>query len=121
MKEHLSRRQLSHMAGAAALLAGTEAHAQNEPSDALPGLREYVLSVFDIERIAQPMTEVGTFTFHALPDAPPGQFAAWHVPPACTRIEQVYLEPLGSEDGSGGMLLVSRSGLTDRSSSPRAN
>ena len=114
MKEYLSRRQLSHMAGAAALLAGTRAHAEGESMERWPGLREYVLSVFDMDRIVRSMTEVGTFQFKPLPDAPPGQWTAWNVPAECTRIEQAYLEPLGSEDGSGGIRLVKFHGVEQR-------
>ena len=101
--EYLSRRRL--IAGAVALTVSTGTRAQSEASDASLGLREYVMSVFNIERIARPMTEAGSFTLVALPDAPPGQFAAWHLPPSCTRIEQAYLSPMSSENG-GGIRLV---------------
>jgi catechol 2,3-dioxygenase-like lactoylglutathione lyase family enzyme len=73
-----------------------------------------VLSVFDIPRVARPMTEAGSFSLSALPDAPRGQFAAWHVPPSCTRIEQAYLAPMGSPNGTGGIRLVKFHGAPQR-------
>lgn len=63
------------------------------------GLQEIVFSVFDIDRIAVPMVEVGGYTRAALPDAPPEQWAAWDVPAACTRIEQCLLTPGGDDRG----------------------
>ncbi|MDX2224344.1 MAG: hypothetical protein SFV21_16455, partial [Rhodospirillaceae bacterium] len=118
MLEHLSRRQAGVISGAAALAAGpaasTEVRAQDAGPGASPGLREYVLSVFDLDRIVRPMTEAGSFSFTALPDAPRGQFAAWRVPPACTRIEQGYLTPMGSTDGGGGIRLVKFHGAPQR-------
>ncbi|MCB2106760.1 MAG: hypothetical protein KDE14_03615 [Rhodobacteraceae bacterium] len=118
MFEHLSRRHISRVMGAAALAAGTKALAQDDAERASPGfspgLREYVLSVFDFERIVTPMVEVGLFTRRDLPDAPPGQWAAWNVPADCTRIEQVYIEPMGSKAGEGGIRLVKFHGTKQR-------
>lgn len=78
------------------------------------GFREIVHSVFDIGRIARPLLATGGFTLQSLPDAPRGQFAAWHVPAGCTRIEQAYLAPTGSGDGSGGLRLVRFHGVAQR-------
>lgn len=77
-------------------------------------LREYVLSVFDFDRIVAPMSEACSFTLKPLPDAPYGQWAAWNVPRSCTRIEQAYLEPLDTENGAGGIRLVKFHGADQR-------
>lgn len=50
-----------------------------------------MISAFDVDRIAGPMCEVGGWSRTNLPDAPPEQWMAWHVPDACTRIEQCLL------------------------------
>lgn len=78
------------------------------------GFHEVVMSVFDIDRIARPMTATGAFELRALPDAPPGQYAAWHLPATCTRIEQACLAPRGSTDGKGGLRLVRFHGVDQR-------
>lgn len=114
MMEHLSRRRLCQVAGAVAVSFAAGTRARNGPSGTSSGLREYVMSVFDIDRIARPMQEAGSFTRQALPDAPPEQFAAWHVPPSCTRIEQAYLSPMGSDSGGGGIRLVKFHGVEQR-------
>lgn len=56
-----------------------------------PGFQEVVHSAFDIDRLAGPLCAVGGWTRTELPDAPPEQWAAWHVPPECTRIEQCLI------------------------------
>lgn len=84
------------------------------PPDIASGFHEIVLSVFDIERIARPMCEIWPFSPRRLPDAPAGQFTAWHVPAGCTRIEQAFLMPKDSETGRGGMRLVKFHGVPQR-------
>jgi len=71
-----------------------------------PGLQEAVVSTFAIDRLATPLVDLCGFVRHDLPDAPAGQFAAWHVPPACTRIEQALLVPPAAEAGRGAIRLV---------------
>lgn len=78
------------------------------------GFQEIVLSVFDIERVARPMVDIGAFELRALPDALSGQFAAWRVPADCTRIEQAYLWPVTSTTGRGGIRLVKFHGVAQR-------
>ena len=56
-----------------------------------PGFQEVVHSAFDIDRLAGPLCAVGGWTRTDLPDAPRAQWAAWHVPEGCTRIEQCLL------------------------------
>src|SRR4051812_43925312 len=75
------------------------------------GIREAVFSAFDIDRIATPLVEVGLFKRVALPDAPREQFAQWHVPAACTRIEQVLLVPRDSLNGRGALRVVKFHGV----------
>lgn len=83
------------------------------PADA--GLQEAVLSVFDIDAMVRPMTEVGKYRRMDLPDASAGQFAAWQVPAACKRIEQALLVPPESTAGGGGCLrLVKFHGVPQR-------
>ncbi|NIJ08556.1 catechol 2,3-dioxygenase-like lactoylglutathione lyase family enzyme [Sphingomonas vulcanisoli] len=64
-----------------------------------PGFQEVVHSAFDIERLAGPLCAVGGWTRTELPDAPPKQFTAWHVPEGCTRIEQCLLHAPNDERG----------------------
>lgn len=71
-----------------------------------PGLQEVVVSVFDLERIVRPLVDICGYVHVALPDAPPAQFGAWHVPPKCTRIEQCLLVPGVTDAGRGSMRLV---------------
>jgi predicted enzyme related to lactoylglutathione lyase len=78
------------------------------------GLQEAVISVFDIDRLLRPLVEVCGFSAVDLPDADPGQFAAWRVPPACTRIEQVLLIPRGAEAQRGSLRLVKFHGVEQR-------
>ena len=63
------------------------------------GFHEVVHSAFDIERLAGPLCDVGGWTRSDLPDAPPEQFAAWHVPAGCARIEQCLLHAPNDERG----------------------
>ncbi len=70
------------------------------------GIREAVFSTFDLDRIATPLVEVGLFERVALPDAPREQFAQWHAPTACTRIEQALLVAKDSPSGCGALRLV---------------
>ena len=63
------------------------------------GFQEVVHSAFDIERLAGPLCAAGGWTRTDLPDAPPEQFATWHVPDGCTRIEQCLLHAPNDERG----------------------
>ena len=63
------------------------------------GFHEVVHSAFAIDRLAGPLCTVGGWTRTDLPDAPPEQWAAWHVPPECTRIEQCLLHAPNDERG----------------------
>ncbi len=58
------------------------------------------MSVFDIGRAIAPLIDIAGYTRHALPDAPPEQFRAWHVPQDCTRIEQCLLTAPGETRGA---------------------
>lgn len=64
-----------------------------------PGFQEVVHSAFDIDRLAGPLCAVGGWTRTDLPDAPREQWAAWHVPYGCTRIEQCLLSAPGDQRG----------------------
>ena len=81
-------------------------------------VQEAVVSVFDIDRLARPLAEVCGYVETVLPDAPREQFAAWHVPPECTRIEQRLLVPSPSEafpaDGRGALRLVRFHGVEQK-------
>lgn len=66
----------------------------------MAGIREVVLSVFDITRASAALIDVGGYTRVDLPDAPREQFAAWHVPADCTRIEQALLIPANDDRGT---------------------
>ncbi len=68
------------------------------------GFHEIVQSAFDIERLAGPLCAVGGWTRLNLPDAPREQWAAWHVPETCTRIEQCLL--LAPNDERGPLRVV---------------
>ena len=72
----------------------------------MEGFQEIVLSVFEMTRIAEPMAAAGGFRFVPLPDAPKEQFAAWHVPQGCSRIEQALLVPADDDSGKGNLRLV---------------
>lgn len=63
------------------------------------GFHEIVTSAFDIDRIAVPMCAVGGWNRINLPDAPKEQWAGWHVPADCTRIEQCLLHAPNDERG----------------------
>jgi predicted enzyme related to lactoylglutathione lyase len=115
MRDLISRRQLTWGAGALTLMgaAGVRAQAPT-PGLAGTGFQEIVLSVFNIDQIAGPMTALGEFERVPLPDAPPGQFAAWFTPPSCTRIEQAILRPKASAQGKGSLRLVKFHGAPQR-------
>lgn len=63
------------------------------------GIDEVVFSTFDIERASAALIAVGGFRRMELPDCPPEQFGAWHVPAGCTRIEQALLSAPGDDRG----------------------
>lgn len=48
---------------------------------AAPGLQEIVLSVFETERVAHALTEVGGYLRQSLPDASAEQYSAWKLSP----------------------------------------
>lgn len=77
-------------------------------------IQEAVVSSFDIDRLARPLVEVCGYRRIDLPDAPPAQFAAWHLPEACERIEQALLVPEPSEAGRGALRLVRFHGVEQR-------
>jgi len=64
------------------------------------GFHELVISVFDIDRIAEPMIEIGGWIRTDLPDASPELARFWGAPADCTRIEQSMLTAPGRSDGS---------------------
>lgn len=78
------------------------------------GLQEAVMSVFDIERIARTMVDVGGYRLIALPDAASAQFAAWKVPPGCQHIEQALLVPPRGDRPMGCLRLVRFHGVAQR-------
>jgi predicted enzyme related to lactoylglutathione lyase len=109
MTGRISRRGLVQLvAGAAATgpLASSLAFGAETPKALQSGIQEVVVSVFDIDQLARPMTESGDFVRIDLPDAPKEQWAAWHVPAGCTRIQQTLLRHSGSEAGRGSLKLV---------------
>jgi hypothetical protein len=55
------------------------------------GFSEIVISVEDISRLRDALTKEAGWTAVELPDAPPEQHTAWHVPTECKRIEQCLL------------------------------
>lgn len=81
-------------------------------------IQEAVISVFDIDRLVRPLVEVCGYVETALPDAPREQFAVWHLPPECERIEQRLLVPGPSEafaaDGRGALRLVRFHGVEQK-------
>ena len=77
-----------------------------------PGFQEIVHSAFDIERLAGPLAAVGGWTRTDLPDAPREQWAAWHVPEGCTRIEQCLLH--APNDTRGPLRVVVFHGVEQR-------
>jgi hypothetical protein len=81
-------------------------------------IQEAVVSVFDIERLVRPLVDVCGYVDTPLPDAPREQFAAWHLPPQCNRIEQRLLVPRPSKafgaDGRGALRLVRFHGVEQR-------
>jgi predicted enzyme related to lactoylglutathione lyase len=111
---NLSRRTFSALLPAAAMARA--AHAAEKPVDTIStsGIREVVFSTFDISRIAKPFVEAAGFKLTALPDAPKEQFTQWHVPAACTRIEQALLTAPDSPNGRGALRLVKFHGATQK-------
>ncbi|MFO1425412.1 MAG: hypothetical protein U1F11_00250 [Steroidobacteraceae bacterium] len=81
---------------------------------AVDGLQEAVLSVFDVERIARALAEVGGYRLQPLPDADRAQFAAWQVPSTCTRIEQALLVPEPGGPAPGCLRLVRFDGVAQQ-------
>ncbi|MFT4055530.1 MAG: hypothetical protein QM681_13570 [Novosphingobium sp.] len=77
-------------------------------------IQEAVVSTFDIERLAAPLTQVCGYDRVDLPDAPAAQFAAWHVPAECTRIEQALFVPQDTEQGRGALRLVRFHGVDQK-------
>lgn len=81
-------------------------------------VQEAVVSVFDIERLVGPLTQVCGYVEQVLPDAPAEQFAAWNLPSECDRIEQRLLVPAPSEgfgaDGRGAIRLVRFHGVAEQ-------
>jgi len=69
------------------------------------GMQEMVVSVRNLEALRSTLMDVGRWSAHPLPDAPPEQFAAWHVPAGCTRIEQVLMK---AENESRGFVRLVR-------------
>ncbi|MDE0129436.1 MAG: hypothetical protein OXQ86_07715 [Gammaproteobacteria bacterium] len=73
------------------------------------GMQEVVVSVWNMERLRSTLMDIGRWSAHPLPDAPPEQFAAWQMPGGCTRIEQSLLMP--EDDERGFIRLVRFHGL----------
>jgi predicted enzyme related to lactoylglutathione lyase len=65
----------------------------------MTGIAEAILSVYDIERACRPLVEAGGYEREDLPDCPPQQWSAWHVPQRCTRIAQTLLRAPGDPRG----------------------
>ncbi len=110
----LSRRTFTTLVPAAAL-AGS-AHAAEKKVDTISssGIREVVFSTFDIQRVAKPFVEAAGFKLTKLPDAPKDQFTQWHVPAACTRIEQALLVAPDAVNGRGALRLVKFHGVAQK-------
>jgi predicted enzyme related to lactoylglutathione lyase len=64
------------------------------------GFHETVMSVFEIDRIADPLVRIGGWVRQDLPDASAGQTRFWGAPFDCTRIEQTLLTAPGRTDGA---------------------
>ena len=64
------------------------------------GFHETVMSVFEIERIAGPLVQLGGWIRQDLPDASPEQTRFWGAPTDCCRIEQTLLTAPGRSDGA---------------------
>jgi predicted enzyme related to lactoylglutathione lyase len=92
-------------------------HQENTGMHTQP-VQEAVVSVFDLDRIVAPLTQVCGYVEHALPDAPPEQFQAWNLPPTCERIEQRLLVPGPSgafgDEGRGALRLVRFHGVAEQ-------
>ncbi|WP_184021887.1 hypothetical protein [Sphingobium boeckii] len=73
------------------------------------GISEAVLSVFDIDRACAPLVQAAGYGRTDLPDCPPEQMLAWHVPAGCTRIEQTLLTP--PHDSRGRIRVVKFHGV----------
>jgi predicted enzyme related to lactoylglutathione lyase len=63
------------------------------------GMQEMVVVVQDMERLRSTLMDLGRWSAHPLPNAPAEQFAAWHVPEGCSRIEQMLMVPEGDSRG----------------------
>jgi len=63
------------------------------------GFTEVIVSVENMDRLSETLTKVAGWTAKDLPDAPPEQFPAWHVPDSCTRKEQRLLTAENDTDG----------------------
>lgn len=63
------------------------------------GFSEVVISVETIGRLRDALTQTAGWKATDLPDAPAEQYAAWHVPKSCTRIEQCLLTAENDEAG----------------------
>lgn len=63
------------------------------------GISEAIFSTFDIDRAMQPLAQSAGFVRVDLPDAAQEQYAAWHVPADCTRIEQALFHAPGDRRG----------------------
>jgi predicted enzyme related to lactoylglutathione lyase len=77
-------------------------------------VQEAIVSTFDIDRLAAPLTAVCGFERIDLEDAPVEQWPAWRVPTECRRIEQALLVPQRSDAGRGAIRLVRFHGVEQR-------
>jgi predicted enzyme related to lactoylglutathione lyase len=113
MTDTLSRRDV--MAMAAAGLAATQlAPAASAAEMQQSGIQEIVVSVYDFNHLAPAFLDTGDFTRVDLPDAHKEQWAAWHVPPSCTRISQMLLRHVSGPAGEGSIRLVKFHGAPQR-------
>jgi hypothetical protein len=64
------------------------------------GFHETIISVFDIERLAKPLVEIGGWIRQDLPDAPDALAAFWGAPAGCRRVAQILLTAPGRTDGA---------------------
>lgn len=72
------------------------------------GLQEAVLSVFDLDRVAVALGDVGGYRRLVLPDVDRGRSSQAGWPAGCTRIEQSLLVPPGSHAAAMGCLRLLR-------------
>ena len=73
------------------------------------GMQEMVVVVHNLEQLRSTLMDLGRWSAHPLPDAPLEQFAAWHVPAGCSRIEQVLM--VAEHESRGSVRLVRLHGL----------